>query len=163
MECTAQQAPLLILKSLLRMRHAVCPRSLSLHHSTCTIAYFEGFAQNAPYSLSLQSLHHSTCTIACLEGFAQNAPCSLSPQWGTADSEIKVPSVENPELTNVSHRFPLKAWCRSEYSHACFAYYCFNFCLPSPFSIIFLLFQILSLLFTCVGFSSSSLPCWPEE
>ena len=28
-------------------------------------------------------------------------------QWGTADTEIKVPSVENPEMTNI---LPLKPW-----------------------------------------------------
>ena len=41
------------------------------------------------------------------------------PQWGTEDAEIKVPSVENSELTNV---LPFKAWSRSDYSHACFAH-----------------------------------------
>ena len=32
-------------------------------------------------------------------------PTLTVPQWGTANAEIKVPSVENPELTHV---FPLK-------------------------------------------------------
>ena len=40
-------------------------------------------------------------------------------QWSTEDAEIKVPSFEKPELTNV---LPLKPGSRSEYSHACFAY-----------------------------------------
>ena len=40
------------------------------------------------------------------------------PLWGTADAEIKVPSVEKPELRG----YPLKAWGRSVYSHACYAY-----------------------------------------
>ena len=31
-------------------------------------------------------------------------------QWGTADAEIKIPSVENPELKGS----PFKAWSRSE-------------------------------------------------
>ena len=35
------------------------------------------------------------------------------PQWGAADAEIKVPSVENTELK----RSPFKAWSRSVYSH----------------------------------------------
>ena len=40
------------------------------------------------------------------------------PQWGAADAEIKVPSVENTELEGS----PFKAWGRSIYSHACYAY-----------------------------------------
>ena len=42
-----------------------------------------------------------------------------TPQWGAADAEIKVPSVEKTEL----ERFPFKAWSRSVYSHTCYAYY----------------------------------------
>ena len=38
-------------------------------------------------------------------------------QWGAADAEIKVPSVENTELEGS----PLKAWGRSVYSHTCYA------------------------------------------
>lgn len=26
--------------------------------------------------------------------------CPISSQWGTADAEMKIPTVENPELTN---------------------------------------------------------------
>ena len=40
------------------------------------------------------------------------------PQWGAADAEIKVPSGENTELK----RSPFKAWSRSVYSQACYAY-----------------------------------------
>ena len=40
------------------------------------------------------------------------------PQWGAADAEIKVPSVENTELKGS----PFKAWSRSVYSHTCYAY-----------------------------------------
>ena len=40
-------------------------------------------------------------------------------QWGAADAEIKVPSVENTELEGS----PCKAWGRSVYSHACYAYF----------------------------------------
>ena len=52
------------------------------------------------------------------------------PQWGTADTEIKDLSVENPEL---------KAWSRSVYSHACYAY-CQGFlrCQFLPFRFIHL-------------------------
>ena len=40
------------------------------------------------------------------------------PQWGAADAEIKVPSVQNTELKGS----PFKAWSSSVYSHACCAY-----------------------------------------
>ena len=40
-------------------------------------------------------------------------------QWGAADAEIKVPSVENTELKG----FPFKTWSRSVYSHTCYAYW----------------------------------------
>ena len=40
------------------------------------------------------------------------------PQWGAADAEIKVPSVENTELIGFSFR----AGSRSLYSHTCYAY-----------------------------------------
>ena len=42
----------------------------------------------------------------------------LSVQWGTADAEIKIPSVENTELKGS----PFKAWSRSVYSRTCYAY-----------------------------------------
>ena len=38
--------------------------------------------------------------------------CRKLPQWGAADAEIKVPSVENTELKG----FPFHAWSRSVYS-----------------------------------------------
>ena len=41
-----------------------------------------------------------------------------TPQWGTADAEIKDPSVENPEPKGS----PFKAFSRSECSPAYFAY-----------------------------------------
>ena len=40
------------------------------------------------------------------------------PQWGAADSEMKVSSGENTELK----RSPFKAWSMSVYSHTCYAY-----------------------------------------
>ena len=43
---------------------------------------------------------------------------SSTPQWGAADAEIKVPSVENTELKGS----PSKARSRSVYSHTCYAY-----------------------------------------
>ena len=42
----------------------------------------------------------------------------ISTQWGAADAEIKVPSVENTDLK----RSLFKAWSRSVYSHTCYAY-----------------------------------------
>ena len=42
----------------------------------------------------------------------------LSPQWGAADAEIKIPSVENTELEGS----PFKAWGRLVYSRTCYAY-----------------------------------------
>ena len=41
------------------------------------------------------------------------------PQRGTADAEVKVPSVGEPRAVKFS---PLKAWSRSDYSHAFFAH-----------------------------------------
>ena len=40
------------------------------------------------------------------------------PQWGAADAEIEIPSVENAELKGS----PFKSWSRSVYSHTCYAY-----------------------------------------
>ena len=37
----------------------------------------------------------------------------VTPQWGAADAEIKVPSVEKTELKGS----PFKTWSRSVYSH----------------------------------------------
>ena len=55
------------------------------------------------------------------------------PQWGAADTEIKVPSGENTELK----RSPFQAWSRSVYSHTCYAY-CQGIlpCLFLPFQFI---------------------------
>ena len=46
----------------------------------------------------------------------------LAPQWGAADAEIKVPSVENTELEGS----PFKASGRLIYSQTCYAY-CYEF------------------------------------
>ena len=74
-------------------------------------------------------------------------PLICAPQWGAADAEIKVPSGENTELK----RSPFKAWSRSVYSHACYAY-CQGFlsCLFLHFQSIHLhFFQNLSWFFLC--------------
>ena len=41
----------------------------------------------------------NTITVLVLRKY-NVLPCQ-SPQWGTADAEIRVPSVKNPEPTNV--------------------------------------------------------------
>ena len=67
-----------------------------------------------------------------------NSPLSHSaPQWGAADTEIKVPFSENAELK----RSPFKVCSRSGYSHTCYAY-CQGFlsCLFLPFRSIHLHF-----------------------
>ena len=46
------------------------------------------------------------------------SPPTSTVQWGTADAEIMVCFVENPELKGS----PFKAWSRLEYSHECFTY-----------------------------------------
>ena len=73
----------------------------------------------------------------------------IAPQWGAADTEIKVPSGENTELK----RSPFKAWSRSIYSHACYAYFLgFLPCLFLPFQSIHLHFSKTSPnFFSCVG------------
>ena len=71
----------------------------------------------------------------------------ITPQWRAADAGIKIPSGEN---TEVKHS-PFKAWSRSVYSHACYAY-CQG-CLPCSFlpfrSIHLHFFQNLSHFFLC--------------
>ena len=64
-------------------------------------------------SHSGSSSHSDVFTSAELRCFPSH------PLWDSAETEIKVPSVENSELTNF---FPRKAWRRSEYSHGCFAH-----------------------------------------
>ena len=46
-----------------------------------------------------------------------NKPVSF--QWGAADTEIKVPFVENSDLRG----FPFVAWSRSAYSYTCYTYW----------------------------------------
>ena len=72
-------------------------------------------------------------------------------QLGIPDTENKVLSVENSEVT--IKLSPFKAWSRSEYNHAMVAHCqeflpCPNFDLRSQFT--FILFQIRSLPFNCV-------------
>ena len=82
--------------------------------------------------------------FCCLQGQHQ----SMVPQWGAADTEIKVPSGENTEVK----RYPFKAWSRSVNSHTCYAY-CQEFlpCLFILFRSIHLhFFQNLSRFFPCL-------------
>ena len=70
-------------------------------------------------------------------GLDRSDVCALIPTVGAADTEIKVPSGENAELT----RFPFKAWSRSVYSHTCYTYcHAFLLGLFIPFRSIHLLF-----------------------
>ena len=67
-------------------------------------------------------LHVCVCVCvraqACLCGYVCVCLCmSVSPQWGAADAEIKVPSVENTVLEGS----PFKAWGESVYSHRSYA------------------------------------------
>ena len=82
-------------------------------------------------------------------------------QWGAADAEIKVPSVENTEL-KCSH---CKAWSRSVYSHTCYTY-CrgfppANFYPSGPFNCIF--FQNLSQVFPVLAMANTSFCVGPQN
>ena len=98
----------------------------------------------------------------------------IVPQWGAADAQIKVLSVENTELEGS----PFRAWSRSVYSHTCYTY-CQGFlpCLFLPFWSIHLhFFQNISRFLlcwlwlthgSCVGLQNktghpagSKFPCW---
>ena len=73
-----------------------------------------------------------------------------TPQWGTADADIKDPSVESPEFKG-SH---FKAWNRSVYNHAYYAY-CRGFlpCLSSTLPVHSPTFFSKPLpSFSCVGY-----------
>ena len=95
--------------------------------------------------------------------FSPPNPSLKSPQWGAADAEIKVPSVENTEL----RRSPFQAWSRSVYSHTCYAY-CQGFlpCLFLPFQSPAFFPKPLPI-FSCVGLQNKighpagcRFPCW---
>ena len=86
---------------------------------------------------------------------------SATPQWGAADAEIKVPSCENTELK----RSPFKAWSKSVYSHARYAY-CQGFlsCLFLHFRSIHLhFFQNLSRFFPVLAVANTWFLCRPAE
>ena len=65
------------------------------------------------YALSLSACALCLCLCVCVcvwgGGGCEHVSVILFvfwkdvPQWNTMDTQIKVPSVENPELTNVSH------------------------------------------------------------
>ena len=81
-------------------------------------------------------------------------PPSIAPQWGAADAEIKVPSVEDTELKGS----PFKACSRSVYSHTCYAYCRQGFlpCLFLPFRSIHLhFFQNLSHFFPVLAVANT--------
>ena len=119
---------------------------------------------------------HAEKLVHCVQ--CQDHSKGSTPQWGAADTEIEVPSVENTELKCS----PFKAWSRSVYYHTCYAY-CQGF-LPRLFlpfwSIHLHFFQNLSDFFpvlavantgSCVGPQNKighpawcRFPCWmPSE
>ena len=105
---------------------------------------FEKFGVTPPLGLRILPLFENS-KIDC----KYQISLFIVPQWGAADAEIKVPSVENTELK----RSPFKAWSRSVYSHTCYTY-CQRFipCIFLPFRSIHLhFFQNLSQFFSCVG------------
>ena len=65
--------------------------------------------------LVLQPFRVSLCQPYTVINSLNNFVSFRALQWGAADAEIKVPSVENTELK----RSPFKAWSRSVYSHIC--------------------------------------------
>ena len=79
---------------------------------------------------------------SCPEGADTSSRLLSSRTGDTADSEVKVHCVENPEPTVLLPLLLFKAWSRSEYtySNACFALYsqeflpCPNFYFPEPFT-----------------------------
>ena len=97
--------------------------------------------------------------VFCVHVSAVSLSSDSFPRWGTVDAEIKVSSLENPELRNVLH---LKPVVGSEYSHACFAHCqeflpCPNFYLPGPFTFFSESFYFLTVL---VLASTVSLVLW---
>ena len=87
-----------------------------------------------------------------------------SPQWGAADTEIKIPPGENTKLK----RSPFQAWSRSVYSHTCYAY-CQGVlpCLFHPSSPFTCIFSKPLPIFSCVGLQNKighpagcRFPCW---
>ena len=94
----------------------------------------------------LRSFWSDHCVVLC---WLVECTLTWTLQLGAVHAEIKVPSGENTELK----RTPFRAWSRSVYSHACYAY-CQGFllCLFLPSrSTHQHLFQNLSQFFSCVG------------
>ena len=67
---------------------------LTLHPATASSRHYN--------SLCLSDPGITSCVTHCLRLLHH---VTINPQWSTADTEIKISSVENPELTNV---IPLK-------------------------------------------------------
>ena len=115
------------------------PHKLSMWPS-CSTALTGEYQQSDKHNL----LHLILADVSC-------HPCI--PQWGAADAEIKVPSVEKTELKGS----PFKAWSRSAYSHTCYTY-CqgFLFCLFIHFRSIHLhFFQNLSRFFPVLAVANT--------
>ena len=103
---------------------AECPYSLSLYlslihrpHSLPLYLLFVQRVRKVCLPSSCRVSVQSASLYFCCTVFAQSLPCTL--QWGAADAEMKVVSVENTGLKG--SRF--KAWSISiYYSHTCYAY-----------------------------------------
>ena len=78
------------------------------------------------------------------------APCEI-PQWGTADAEFKVPSIEDPELAHIISLNPREGPNMATHASPTARHFCHvrfsTFPIHSP-----LLFQILSLILSCLSF-----------
>ena len=130
----------------------------------------EPFQQEGPWGHAPRfSLHHSAPahtevgqSFIVTDSQSSRLTCTSGrSQWGAADAEIKVPSEENTELKGS----PFKAWSRSVYSQACYAF-CQGFLshLFLPFQSIHLhffqnlsrFFPVLALANTCLLYTSPS-------
>ena len=100
---------------------SVLARRLEVKHSVTSEHWY---AAVCSYQISIMKMASKICCKVCffphhifigvMFQLEQFLPDSLSPlQWGTADAKVKVPSVENPELTNV-----LPGVCVSSAMHA---------------------------------------------
>ena len=89
--------------------------------------------------------------------------CRLALQWGPADAEVVVPSVETPEADKCS---PFKAWSRSEYSHACLVsarhlFLVLNLFVPGPPTFMFP--NRLPMFSVALLLANTVFPCWATE
>ena len=83
------------------------------------------------WAISADTSHN--CLQVSQDSFQHISFSAWVPWWGTTDAEMKVPSAENPKLSQV---LSLKTWSWSECSFVCLADcqgYIYVFCLLSQF------------------------------